>query len=55
MYMYVARPGLLTYESGALPTALRCPAIQHAYLETDSFANVATENNCGWLVGWFWL
>ena len=28
----VSNPGPLTYESGALPTALRCPALNETYL-----------------------
>ena len=30
----VSNPGPLTYESGALPIALRCPAYSHVYLRT---------------------
>ena len=40
----VSNPGPLTYESGALPIALRGPA------------NRAVSQRVGWLVGWlFWV
>ena len=61
----VSNPGTLTYESGALPTALRCPAngprrskffLSEVYPILEKFNHLGTQmrcdNNCLPLKSW---
>ena len=41
----VSNPGPLTYESGALPIALRGPAANDRYLSLVSFMKIVFESN----------
>ena len=41
----VSNPGPLTYESGALPTALRGPAAHHVKMYLD-FIEIPSQNSC---------